>query len=233
MGSSRVVATMRSQSTFGSAFNCETTPFPGKPDATRICVKGGFNPALLYNAHAWPQWDVWVAATYALAALVMAMIPAALGIGLAEMTQLGVPVPAGFTITTDACRAYMSNGKTLPDGVEEEIERHLAVLEEKTGKRFGDTKDPLLVSVRSGARDSMPGMMDTILNLGLTSAAVKGLAGVSGEQRLVLIERGTRVECSTRSARRSASSVTSRRDTVSRRATSWWFRRAGIRCPMS
>src|SRR5213082_2511353 len=78
------------------------------------------------------------------------------GIGLAEMTQMGVPVPAGFTITTDACRAYMSNGKTLPDGVEKEIDEHVAALQEKTGKRFGDTNDPLLVSVRSGAEVSMP-----------------------------------------------------------------------------
>src|ERR671937_149991 len=84
------------------------------------------------------------------------------GIGLAEMTQMGVPVPAGFTITTDACRAYMSNGKTPPDGLEEEIERHMQALEEKTGKRFGDVNDPLLVSVRSGAAVSMPGMMETI-----------------------------------------------------------------------
>src|SRR3954451_20124643 len=84
------------------------------------------------------------------------------GVGLAEMTQMGVPVPAGFTITTDACRAYMTSGKAPPAGLEEEIERHLAALEQKTGKRFGDTKDPLLVSVRSGAAVSMPGMMDTI-----------------------------------------------------------------------
>ncbi len=97
------------------------------------------------------------------------------GIGLAEMTQLGVPVPAGFTITTDACRAYMQNGKQLPDGLEPEIERHLDALEQKTGKRFGDPADPLLVSVRSGAAVSMPGMMDTILNLGLNDAAVEGL----------------------------------------------------------
>src|SRR5436853_2720510 len=96
------------------------------------------------------------------------------GVGLAEMTQLGVPVPAGFTITTDACRAYMSNGKALPDGLTEEVERHLAVLEQKTGKRFGAAEDPLLVSVRSGAAISMPGMMDTILNLGLNDAAVHG-----------------------------------------------------------
>src|SRR2546428_5867449 len=80
------------------------------------------------------------------------------GIGLAEMTQLGIPVPAGFTITTEACRAYMRGGKQLPDGVEEEIEAHLARLEERTGKRIGDPHDPLLVSVRSGAAVSMPGM---------------------------------------------------------------------------
>ncbi|MDQ2968401.1 MAG: pyruvate, phosphate dikinase [Actinomycetota bacterium] len=105
------------------------------------------------------------------------------GIGLAEMTQMGVPVPAGFTITTDACRAYMSNGKTLPDGVEEEIDRHLRALEEKTGKRFGDMNDPLLVSVRSGAAVSMPGMMDSILNLGLNDEAVVGLARATGNER--------------------------------------------------
>jgi pyruvate,orthophosphate dikinase len=105
------------------------------------------------------------------------------GIGLAEMTQMGVPVPAGFTITTDACRAYMSNGKTLPDGVEEEIEGHLRALEKKTGKRFGDMNDPLLVSVRSGAAVSMPGMMDSILNLGLNDEAVVGLARATGNER--------------------------------------------------
>src|SRR5438093_1764501 len=105
------------------------------------------------------------------------------GVGLAEMTQLGVPVPAGFTITTDACRAYMSNGKALPDGLTEEVERHLAVLEQKTGKRFGAAEDPLLVSVRSGAAISMPGMMDTILNLGLNDAAVQGLAQATGNER--------------------------------------------------
>src|SRR5437764_12481004 len=92
------------------------------------------------------------------------------------MTQMGVPVPAGFTITTDACRAYMSNGRSLPDGLGAEIDGHLRALEEKTGKRFGDADDPLLVSVRSGAAVSMPGMMDTILNLGLNDEAVEGLA---------------------------------------------------------
>ncbi len=105
------------------------------------------------------------------------------GIGLAEMTALGVPVPAGFTITTDACRAYMSAGNTLPDGLDAEIAEHIARLEEKAGKRFGDPDDPLLVSVRSGAAVSMPGMMDTILNLGLNDVAVQGQAKTTGNPR--------------------------------------------------
>jgi pyruvate,orthophosphate dikinase len=106
------------------------------------------------------------------------------GIGLAEMTQLGVPVPAGFTITTDACRAYMAAaGEELPDGLPAEIDRHIDGLERKAGKRFGDPQDPLLVSVRSGAAVSMPGMMDTILNLGLNDEAVEGLAASTGNPR--------------------------------------------------
>jgi pyruvate, orthophosphate dikinase len=99
------------------------------------------------------------------------------------MTQMGVPVPAGFTITTDACRAYLSNGKQPPAGLDDEIDEHLSVLVEKTGKRFGDASDPLLVSVRSGAAVSMPGMMDTILNLGLNDEAVEGLARATGNER--------------------------------------------------
>jgi pyruvate,orthophosphate dikinase len=104
------------------------------------------------------------------------------GTGLAEMTQLGVPVPPGFTITTDACRAYMREGG-LPAGLDEEVDRHVEILERKTGKRFGDPGDPLLVSVRSGAAVSMPGMMDTILNLGLNDAAVEGLARTTSNDR--------------------------------------------------
>src|SRR3954451_20444385 len=104
------------------------------------------------------------------------------GAGLAEMTQLGVPVPGGFTITTDACRAY-SGSHELPDGLEAEIDEHVRALEAKTGKRFGDESDPLLVSVRSGAAVSMPGMMDTILNLGLDDVAVEGLAASTGNPR--------------------------------------------------
>jgi len=105
------------------------------------------------------------------------------GIGLAEMTALGVPVPAGFTITTDACRAYLSAGQGLPDGLDEEIGEHIRALEARAAKRFGDPDDPLLVSVRSGAAVSMPGMMDTILNLGLGDEAVEGLAKTTGNPR--------------------------------------------------
>jgi pyruvate,orthophosphate dikinase len=105
------------------------------------------------------------------------------GAGLAEMTALGIPVPAGFTVTTAACVEYMRAGKALPDGLEAEIEEHLRRLEQATGKRFGDPDDPLLVSVRSGAAVSMPGMMDTILNLGLNAEAVRGLAAATGNAR--------------------------------------------------
>ena len=104
------------------------------------------------------------------------------GIGLAEMTRMGLPVPQGFTITTDACRAYLAAG-ALPDGLEQELAQHLETLEERTGKRFGDPNDPLLVSVRSGAAVSMPGMMDTILNLGLNDEATEGLAARTGNRR--------------------------------------------------
>jgi pyruvate, orthophosphate dikinase len=97
------------------------------------------------------------------------------GIGLAEMTQLGIPVPAGFTITTDACRAFMASGGEV-EGLDDEVAEHIARLEEQAGKRFGDAADPLLVSVRSGAAISMPGMMDTILNVGLNDESVAGLA---------------------------------------------------------
>jgi pyruvate,orthophosphate dikinase len=105
------------------------------------------------------------------------------GIGLAEMTLLGVPVPAGFTITTDACRAYMTADGELPERLEQEVGEHIERLEQRTGKRFGDASDPLLVSVRSGAAVSMPGMMDTILNLGLNDHAVRGLAERTGNPR--------------------------------------------------
>jgi pyruvate,orthophosphate dikinase len=103
------------------------------------------------------------------------------GVGLAEMTQLGVPVPAGFTITTDACRAFMASGGEV-EGLDEEVAEHIARLEEQAGKRFGDPEDPLLVSVRSGAAISMPGMMDSILNVGLNDESVAGLARSTGNE---------------------------------------------------
>jgi pyruvate,orthophosphate dikinase len=104
------------------------------------------------------------------------------GANLAEMTNLGLPVPPGFTISTEACRAYLTEGRT-PDGLDDEIATHLAALEETMGKRLGQADDPLLVSVRSGAKFSMPGMMETVLNIGLNDESVHGLAAQSGDER--------------------------------------------------
>ena len=94
------------------------------------------------------------------------------GENLAEMTNLGLPVPQGFTVTTEACTRYYDDGRKIADEIQKEIEENLVKLEAKTGKKFGDETNPLLVSVRSGARASMPGMMDTILNLGLNDKVV-------------------------------------------------------------
>jgi pyruvate, orthophosphate dikinase len=105
------------------------------------------------------------------------------GANLAEMTRMGLPVPPGFTITTAACRAYREHGY-LPAGVEREVTEAIAALEEATGTGFGDPSAPLLVSVRSGAASSMPGMMDTVLDLGMTPETVKGLAASTGDERL-------------------------------------------------
>src|SRR5690349_12604857 len=105
------------------------------------------------------------------------------GANLAEMTKLGLPVPPGFTISTDACKAYMAAGDTLPDGLMEEVAAARAALESDMGKQLGDGTDPLLVSVRSGAPFSMPGMMDTVLNLGLNDDSVQGLAKQTSNER--------------------------------------------------
>jgi pyruvate,orthophosphate dikinase len=105
------------------------------------------------------------------------------GANLAEMTNLGLPVPPGFTITTEACNAFMAGGNTLPDGLLDEVAARLTELETKMGKRLGDDADPLLVSVRSGAPFSMPGMMDTVLNLGLNDVSVHGLAKQTNNER--------------------------------------------------
>jgi pyruvate,orthophosphate dikinase len=105
------------------------------------------------------------------------------GANLADMTSIGLPVPPGFTITTDTCANYYRNGQRLPTGLMNEVHKNIAMLEKELGKKFGDNANPLLVSVRSGAAVSMPGMMDTILNLGLTDASVEGLAGSTSNRR--------------------------------------------------
>jgi len=105
------------------------------------------------------------------------------GANLAEMCNLGLPVPPGFTISTDVCTHYYANGRTFPKTLERDVEAALALVEREVGKKLGDKRDPLLVSVRSGARVSMPGMMDTVLNLGLNDDTVEGLARASGNPR--------------------------------------------------
>ena len=105
------------------------------------------------------------------------------GANLAEMSNLGMPVPSGFTITTEVCTAYYADGKTLNDAIKAQIDEHVAWLQETTGKKLGDLEHPLLVSVRSGARASMPGMMDTILNLGMNDDVVKAVETQSGNAR--------------------------------------------------
>jgi len=105
------------------------------------------------------------------------------GANLAEMTSIGLPVPAGFTITTEVCTEFYDNDRHYPQGLEAEVDQHLARVETMMGKTFGDAANPLLVSVRSGSRASMPGMMDTVLNLGLNDATVKGIIAQSGDER--------------------------------------------------
>ncbi|HYO60574.1 MAG TPA: PEP/pyruvate-binding domain-containing protein, partial [Actinomycetota bacterium] len=105
------------------------------------------------------------------------------GANLAEMTNLGLPVPPGFTITTEACNAYRESGGEFPDGLEVEVRENVKYLEEKMGRGLGDERDPLLVSVRSGAPFSMPGMMDTVLNVGLNDESVEGLVQQTGDER--------------------------------------------------
>ena len=105
------------------------------------------------------------------------------GANLAEMTSLGLPVPQGFTITTEACTQYYEDGREINDEIQGQINEYIVKMEEITGKKFGDRENPLLVSVRSGARASMPGMMDTILNLGLNETVVEAIAEKSNNPR--------------------------------------------------
>src|SRR5699024_5488601 len=105
------------------------------------------------------------------------------GANLAEMTNLGMPIPQGFTVTTEACTNYYESGKKITEEIQNQIFEAMTWLEHENGKKFGDTENPLLVSVRSGARASMPGMMDTILNLGLNDVSVEGFAKKTGNPR--------------------------------------------------
>ena len=105
------------------------------------------------------------------------------GANLAEMTNIGLPVPQGFTITTEACTQYYEDGRQINDEIQAQINEYIVKMEEITGKKFGDKTNPLLVSVRSGARASMPGMMDTILNLGLNEEVVNAIADMSKNPR--------------------------------------------------
>src|ERR1700761_6700978 len=105
------------------------------------------------------------------------------GANLAEMSALGLPVPPGFTITTEACTHFYKNGSAYPEDLKGQLEAALKTVETLVGKTFGDAANPLLVSVRSGARASMPGMMDTVLNLGLNDETVQGLAKLAGDRR--------------------------------------------------
>lgn len=106
------------------------------------------------------------------------------GANLAEMTNIGLPVPPGFTITTETCKLYYKNNKKYPQGLEKQVSDNIANLEEATGKKFGDSSNPLFLSVRSGAKFSMPGMMDTILNIGLNDDTVKGLINRTKNERM-------------------------------------------------
>src|SRR6266576_1055098 len=105
------------------------------------------------------------------------------GAGLAEMTNAGLPVPPGFTISTVACNEYYDNKQSLPSGLWDEVKSALKRLEETSNKGFGSVDNPLLVSVRSGAKFSMPGMMDTVLNLGINDETVQGLVKLTGDER--------------------------------------------------
>ena len=105
------------------------------------------------------------------------------GANLAEMVRIGVPVPPGFTVTTEACNAYLAAGESFPEGMWEQVLEALKAVEKASGKKFGDPKNPLLVSCRSGGKFSMPGMMDTVLNIGLNKDTLKGMLELTNDER--------------------------------------------------
>jgi len=107
------------------------------------------------------------------------------GANLAEMVRIGMPVPPGFTITTEACNAYLASGGAFPEGLGEQIKKGMQTIEAATGKKFGDPKNPLLISCRSGGKFSMPGMMDTVLNIGLNDETAMGMIELTDDERFV------------------------------------------------
>src|SRR5262249_52656444 len=130
-----------------------------------------------------PKWVYVFASGYVDGRASMTELLGGKGANLAEMASLGLPVPPGFTITTEVCDAYYANGRTLPEGLKRQMEKALKLVGDAVGAELGNVDKPLLVSVRSGARASMPGMMDTILNLGLNDKTVEGLAKRSKDRR--------------------------------------------------
>jgi pyruvate,orthophosphate dikinase len=158
-------------------------PAPARKPAAGPAASGGRAPAKGKPAPAKGKWVYAFGNGKAEGRAEMRNLLGGKGAGLAEMANLGLPVPPGFTITTELCTYYYDNGKTYPADLERQVAAALAQIGRITGKGFGDSSNPLLVSVRSGARASMPGMMDTVLNLGLNDATVEALAKNSGDRR--------------------------------------------------
>jgi pyruvate,orthophosphate dikinase len=146
-------------------------------------VAGRSDKMTEHSARGEPKWVYAFAAGYVDGRASMTELLGGKGANLAEMASLGLPVPPGFTISTEVCDSYYANGRKLPEGIKPQLERALALIGNEVGATFGDVNRPLLVSVRSGARASMPGMMDTILNLGLNDETVEGLVKRSGNRR--------------------------------------------------
>jgi pyruvate,orthophosphate dikinase len=155
----------------------------GRQAAGRLAEPDGAKNMANRSAQVEPKWVYAFAAGYVDGRASMTELLGGKGANLAEMAALGLPVPPGFTITTEVCKAYYANSRKLPEGLKPQLEQALQLVGESVGATFGDVKRPLLVSVRSGARASMPGMMDTILNLGLNDETVEALAKRSGDRR--------------------------------------------------
>ena len=153
----------------------------GSPTASDDVAGSGQDGGQVWQGE--PKWVYAFAAGYVDGRANMTELLGGKGANLAEMASLGLPVPPGFTITTKVCDAYYAHGRKLPEGLKPQVEKAMRLVGDEVGATFGDVNRPLLVSVRSGARASMPGMMDTILNLGLNDETVEGLAKRSGDRR--------------------------------------------------